>query len=202
MSRTVPARIDAPWRATRPAEAKAWLRGLTAPWWIAGGWAIDLHLGSSQRPHGDLDVGVFRSDVSAILAAMTGWEVFEARRGVLRVLDLQSRLDDGTNSLWCRPAGSGEWHLELVLDERVADAWVYRRDLRITKPLETFVQETAGLQYLSPDVQLLYKAKALRAKDQEDFERVRPRLRPDETRWLRNALELEHPGHPWIAALA
>jgi hypothetical protein len=62
--------------------------------------------------------------------------------------------------------------------------------------------ETAGLQYLSPDVQLLYKAKALRPKDQEDFERVRPRLRPDETRWLRNALELEHPGHPWIAALA
>ena len=28
---------------------------LTVPWWIAGGYAIELFVGHAVRPHGDID---------------------------------------------------------------------------------------------------------------------------------------------------
>jgi hypothetical protein len=54
---------------------------------------------------------------------------------------------------------------------------------------------------LSPEVQLLYKSKSLRDKDIVDYEAVRPHLSPDERNWLRTALDIVAPGHPWIPDL-
>jgi len=31
-------------------------------WWVAGGWAIDLHLGHQSRAHQDIDIAVLRRD--------------------------------------------------------------------------------------------------------------------------------------------
>jgi hypothetical protein len=38
------------------------LAGYDGPWWIGGGWAIDLFVGSSPREHDDVDVVVLRRD--------------------------------------------------------------------------------------------------------------------------------------------
>src|SRR4051794_4265974 len=38
------------------------MRGFGRPWWIAGGWAIDLFLDRVTRPHGDLEIGIWRDD--------------------------------------------------------------------------------------------------------------------------------------------
>ncbi|MGM7683701.1 nucleotidyltransferase domain-containing protein [Cytobacillus sp. Hm23] len=32
------------------------------PWFIAGGWAIDLFIGKQTRPHHDLEIAIFRKD--------------------------------------------------------------------------------------------------------------------------------------------
>jgi hypothetical protein len=56
-----------------------------------------------------------------------------------------------------------------------------------------------GCPYLRPEVQLLYKAKQRRAKDEADFAAVAPLLDPDPRRWLRAALARIHPSHPWLA---
>lgn len=45
--------------------AVALLAALPCPWFVAGGWAIDLHLGRATRPHGDVDVAVYRHDQAA-----------------------------------------------------------------------------------------------------------------------------------------
>ncbi|MEV0590446.1 hypothetical protein [Nonomuraea cavernae] len=47
------------------------------------------------------------------------------------------------------------------------------------------------------EVQLLYKAKGTRPKDQADFEAVLPLLSDGQRRWLDEALETEHTTHPW-----
>lgn len=62
-------------------------------------------------------------------------------------------------------------------------------------------QNPDGLPYLAPEIQLLYKSKAPRERDEMDFAQTRPLLAPDARRWLRDALELANPGHTWIAAL-
>lgn len=60
---------------------------------------------------------------------------------------------------------------------------------------------TADLAALSPDVQLLYKSKGLGDKDIAHLRTVLAYLSDDEHEWLRAALGMVSPHHPWIAEL-
>uniref|UniRef100_A0AB33JUW1 Uncharacterized protein n=1 Tax=Kitasatospora sp. CMC57 TaxID=3231513 RepID=A0AB33JUW1_9ACTN len=60
---------------------------------------------------------------------------------------------------------------------------------------------STGIPYLTPDVQLFYKAKNIREKDQLDFDRVLPHLDVGQRAWLAGALELVFPGHVWLSRL-
>src|SRR5580693_6175690 len=64
------------WEPTHPRAAPELLAGLTCPWWIAGGWALDLFSGRQSRPHRDLDVGILRRDAPRVIAALPDWEFF------------------------------------------------------------------------------------------------------------------------------
>ncbi|MGH3305350.1 MAG: nucleotidyltransferase domain-containing protein [Streptosporangiaceae bacterium] len=44
-----------PWS---PWEVHARLRAVTAPWYIAAGWALDLFRGEQTREHGDTEIGL------------------------------------------------------------------------------------------------------------------------------------------------
>ena len=50
-------------------------------------------------------------------------------------------------------------------------------------------------------MQLLHKARAVRPKDQADFEVCAPLLDPARAGVAAAALELAHPGHPWLLEL-
>ena len=54
------------------------LRGIDARWWIAGGWALDLHLGRQTRPHHDIDVLVLREDLPGVRERLRGWDLHAA----------------------------------------------------------------------------------------------------------------------------
>ena len=57
------------------------------------------------------------------------------------------------------------------------------------------------LRVLAPEVQLLQKSNSPRPKDEADFLAVRDHLDGARTRWLRAALALTSPQHPWLAEL-
>jgi hypothetical protein len=40
--------------------------------WLFGGWAVDFHVGAITRPHADLDLAVWASDVDRIGRLLTG----------------------------------------------------------------------------------------------------------------------------------
>jgi Aminoglycoside-2''-adenylyltransferase len=42
------------------------LSGLTVPWWITGGWAIDLAVGHVTRDHSDVNVMMLERDEHAL----------------------------------------------------------------------------------------------------------------------------------------
>ena len=192
-----------PWIATEPASAATWLAQVSVPWWIAGGWAIDFFLNQPSRRHTDLDIGVLRRDVVDLLAALPDWEYFEAHDRALTRLTIGVAPRAEVHSLWCRPKETTEWCLEIMLDESDGDCWVFRRAHSIRRSLSSLTRVNAsGIRYLAPEVQLLYKAKAVRPRDQADFDRVVPRLDTVARSWLCDSLALTSPGHSWLTLLA
>ena len=205
------------WHPMDPAAAARILSAVDVPWWIAGGWALDLFLGTQTRAHKDMDIGVLRRDATRILTALSDWEFFEAQEGSLHLLPAGVRPQAKVNSLWGRPMGEPHWMLELMLDNsdeilqtlqyvganKVDPHWIFRRDPSIRRPLAAALRSTAeGTRYLAPEIQLLYKARDVRPEDQADFERVAPRLDTAARGWLREGLSRLYPQHLWLPALA
>lgn len=95
--------------------------------------------------------------------------------------------------------------LEVLLNEIEDGVWRYRRDERVTLPVEQIGGTSAqGLSYLVPEVVLLYKAgsrRGLRPVDEQDFAAALPALTPAQRQWLAAALAQAHPGHPWSVQL-
>ena len=190
------------WRSAAPAEALRWFAALDVPWWIAGGWALDLFVGTQTRAHKDLDVGVLRRDALEVLSALTDWQVFEAKDRVLTKLQSGHEPRAEVNSLWCRPAQAKEWSLELMLNDAEENTWVYRRDRRIRSALQNAIRRSQeGIPYLAPEIQLLFKSHATRPQDLADFESISPRLGLTACAWLKIALLEIDPRHSWLPVL-
>lgn len=56
--------------------------------------------------------------------------------------------------------------------------------------------------HLAPEIQLFYKAKQPRPKDEADFAAVLPFLTQERRRWLSEALAHSFGAHPWQDQLA
>ncbi len=67
---------------------------------------------------------------------------------------------------------------------------------------ELALRSDSGIPIVTPEVQLLYKARHKGEKDEHDFRLVSGALRGARREWLRDALALIHPGHPWLEELA
>lgn len=59
-------------------EVAGIMRGFPAPWFISGGWAIDLFLGEVTRAHSDIEIGIFRCDQGALWRQLRGWTLEKA----------------------------------------------------------------------------------------------------------------------------
>ncbi|MBC2932608.1 hypothetical protein H7342_06245 [Nocardioides sp. zg-1228] len=178
------------------------LEGYTGRWWIAGGWAIEVFTGV-PRPHGDLDPSIPRADVAALKRHLTGrLDVWQAAKGALRpMLTPTDPLMESCGNLWLRPDGASPWEYDVILMDASSTTWTYKRDARITLPFDDILWVRDGISYLRPEIQLLHKAPGLRAKDQADFDACRDLLEPERRAWLRSALAIAHPGHPWLSTL-
>jgi GNAT superfamily N-acetyltransferase len=174
------------------------------PWWIGGGYAIELAVGRAFREHEDIDVLVLRMDQSRVRRFLTGWECWAADPpGHLREWPPDEELRFGVHDVWCRVPGETPWCFSLMLDESDGHTWHSRRDTRVSKPLRELTRYGAdGLRYLVPDVQLYYKAKNTRPKDELDFEVALPLLDSEQRTWLRHAITLTYGvSHPWLSRI-
>ena len=176
--RTVEAKGDVlRWEPLTPQQVVELMRGVDVPWFIAGGWALDLFLGRQTRAHNDIEIAVFRADEAKVRKHLRGWELFVAGSGTLTPLADRDPLPAAAHELWCRQRGHEAWQLEILIEEREGDRWVYRRHPRVGahwKDIGRFTND--GIPYIRPDVQLLYKSKNPRPSDESDLLAVLPRL--------------------------
>ena len=200
--RTSTATTD-PWEPLTPDEVAARLDPTGVVWMIAGGVAVDLFVGRRTRAHGDLDVLLLRRDQAAVHEAFRGWQVCAADPpGHLRPWLPGEVLPATVHDVWCRSDPAGPWQVQVMLEESDGDAWVSRRDPGLRRPLDGMRRTTArGLPYLTPEVQLYYKAKAPRPKDVADLRAALPRLTGEQRTWLRAAVARTWPSHEWMACL-
>ncbi|MGW1223897.1 nucleotidyltransferase domain-containing protein [Streptomyces sp. NPDC001515] len=200
-------RTETPWGPWEPMpldEAVRLLAPLREPWWIAGGYAIELAVGRAFRAHADLDVLLLRRDQLAVQRILPGAEWWAADPpGTLRPWPPGEILPAGVHDIWCRPGPDAPWRVQFMLDDVADGDWVYRRDPRIRLPLDRIGRVTGdGVPHLAPEVQLLYKARSPRPKDERDFEEALAVLDEDGRSWLTETLTLaEGAGHPWAARL-
>lgn len=199
-------RIQAPfsrWDPTPLSELVAMFSGLESRWWVAGGFAIELAVGHPFRSHGDIDVLLLRRDQLVAQQVLAGWQWWAADPpGSLRLWASGEVLPLGVHDIWCRPGPDDPWRVQVMLDESRGQEWVSRRDPQVHRPISTLGMVSGeGVPFLAPDVQLYYKAKAPRPKDEEDFDTVLPVLTDRQRRWLIDAITQTYGPHPWIRRL-
>lgn len=171
------------------------------PWWIAGGHAIEHFAGRAVRPHGDIDVLLLRADHTAAHALLEGWDCWAADPpGTLRFWQPGETLPPTVSDIWCREHRDGPWRFQLMLDESDGIHWRSRRCADVAKPIvELGSRDARGIPFLVSEVQLFYKGKAPREKDDADLAAALPLLSETQRAWLRAAiLRAYGRGNAWL----
>lgn len=196
---------DTPWgtwdHIPLPAVVEV-LRDFPRPWWVAGGYAIDAFAGNNRREHDDIDVGLFAADQTIIRRHLREWDLHAADPpGTLRPWGLDEELPPHVHDIWVRRHAADLWRFQLMLNPGGPDEFVCRRDERIRMPLRNAVWTKDGVPYLAPELQLFFKAKSSRPKDEQDFEDCLPLFSPARRSVLAEWLRLSLPAHTWLAKL-
>jgi len=189
------------WEPLTPQQVAERLRGVDFPWWIAGGWALDLFLGRQTRAHNDIEIAIFRGEEEKLRAHLKGWEFVVAESGTFIPWGKEP-LPPAAHEIWSREKGRETWQLEILIEERQGARWTYRRDADVgalARDIGRFNNE--GIPYIRPDIQLLYKSKGARASDETDLITVLPRLDPAQRATLSAWLWTVDPGHRWLERL-
>ncbi len=186
-------------------QVTAILRDFPRPWFVAGGWALDLFLGRETRTHDDIEVAIFRRDQEAIWRHLSDWVMEKIALGggdAKRQPWRGEWLAPPIHEIHATAKGGEFRELEILLGEAWADTWRFRRNLAVTRPVADIGLRTPeSVPFLAPEIVLLYKAKNPRPNDEQDFRTALPALPAERRQWLRASLAVVHPGHPWIASL-
>jgi hypothetical protein len=180
-------------------KAAEWMDGFDKPWFVAGGWAIDLFIGKQTRPHTDLEIGIFREDQQALKSYLADWEFWKAVSGSLiswngEFLKLPIHEIHAVDRVHNQ-------QLEVLLSECEEGRWIFRRNFDISCPAaEAILFTQDAIPYLNPQIVLLFKLKA-RPRDQADFQRAKDYLSKDQRDWLKQAIRQMDTHHPWISYL-
>lgn len=183
-------------------EVNRVMTGFDRPWFVSGGWAIDLFIGHATREHEDLEVSAFFPDQGAIRELLKDWELIRIRDETWVPWVATDPIELPEFQAQARSPRTALGVFDIFFNPIDGDDWLSRRHAGVRVRLTDLMRRTpAGIPYLAPQVQLPYKAKHHRAKDDADFNAAIDLMDADERQWLRNVLATHHPGDPWLGRL-
>lgn len=193
------------WKSLTVTEVSNIFSSMPISWGIAGGWALDMHLGKRTREHSDIDIVIFREDQQVMYQHLKNeWTLYKAKDGKLSPWKEKEYLG-AVNDVWVRKGIHSPWAFQVMLMDGEQGNWIYRREKTINvSKAELFSVDENKVPYLKPAIQLLYKGGSshIRDKDLKDFESVLPSLSSKEKEWLKEALKRQFPlGHTWMKNL-
>jgi len=196
---------------------------------FCGGHALDIHLGQTTRPHGDIDLSAWWDDRNRVISFMQaqGWIVYEAMGGgkIHLITDTDNQKLIKLN-IFCVKGNCSFFHAELIendvylceidhleqkdldyieflFNKRDENDFIYSRNNEIKRELDKAILHKGGTSYFSPELVLLYKSTDLsREENRQDFDMMISHLIDENKEWLRSALITAFPdGHEWITRL-
>lgn len=184
-----------------PSEVTQRLAGISTPWYVAAGWALDLFRGRQTRTHGDIEIAIPAASFPEVRDRFPDY-VFDAVGSGRIWEDATPEVLAVVHQTWLRDPAIGNYLLDVFREPHDGDTWICRRDERIRLPYSSIIHHTKdGIPYLVPELVLLFKAKHARRKDQADFEATIPHMTSAQRETLAELLARVHPGHLWIADL-
>jgi hypothetical protein len=170
-------------------------------------------VGEVTREHEDVEISVFRHHQVALQRHFAGRAQFKCvTRGFWTPWEEDEVLELPIHQILVRPPGaeppSDAWNpapgeLQFFLNEIEGGIWLCRRHEHVTRPVrEVALRSDLGIPIVAPEIQLLYKAAHDDPKNEHDFQLVAGLLKGKQRAWLRESLELVHPGHHWLEELA
>lgn len=186
-----------------PEKVGALLAELECPWYICGGWALDLYLNRATREHKDVDVAVGRADQFLVREYLRrrGWRLEKVSGGTLSPWLDGEWLELPIHGVWCRNERHSPPFVEVLLNEIDSDEFRFRRDPSIVLARERmWFRSKSGLPVLAPEVVLLYKSSDPEA-NRGDFDGAIAHLSEDGRAWLGASLARLFGAHPWLDCL-
>jgi Aminoglycoside-2''-adenylyltransferase len=195
---------ESKWLAWRPDEVARLLADVRVPWYVAGGWALELFLGGGHREHDDLEIAAPNSRFDEVADALGALEIFliTDRTEATPLAEARDRFFD-THQTWVREPATGFWRFDVFREPSDGDEWICRREPKLRMPYARLIEWTDdGIPYGRPEAILLMKAKHSKLeKNERDLEATLPRLDGERREWLRGAVAQVHPAHEWLEAL-
>jgi hypothetical protein len=173
------------------------LIGASFPWWVIGGFALELYAHASWRCHEDVDIAFpcFSAEVARTFVESSLSPITQDGRG-----DGPDR--QPTPSLnGLRWATVAPLTVHTMISPGDDYAWVYRRDPAVRVPWREAILR-CGLHpvpFLAPELVLLLKSRRMSQLDRVDFDHIGPLLPAGERRKL---MGLIPPDHEWQRYLA
>ncbi|MEL6253900.1 MAG: hypothetical protein AAFR87_17965 [Bacteroidota bacterium] len=189
------------WEAYGVEKMHSLMEGFDRSWCIAGGYAIELFVGESFRPHGDIDIFLLREDQLHIQSHFQEWEMHRAALPGLESWKEGEFLKGKISDIWGREHPAAPWRFQLMLNDRDEKEWIFKRNPAIRGSLDDmFCYTSPAVPYLAPEIQLLYKAKnEIKEKDQLDFDRAIPLIEKEKLNILKEWLQIQFSsGHDWL----
>jgi hypothetical protein len=132
--------LDA-WRAWHPSLVAARLAGLDVPWYVAGGWAIDLHLGGRLREHEDTEIAVPAERFAEIAGRFPELAFFVAGSG--RVVPATAAALAEHHQTWALDPVDEVWRFDVFREPHDGDIWISRRDERLRRPYAEIIRRSS-----------------------------------------------------------
>lgn len=181
-------------------EVQNLMSAFSNQWFVVGGWALDLFIGTKTRHHQDIEIGIYRSNQESFRHYLKNWNFRKVVNSQTEIWCAGEWLDPPIHELHGEHDGTS---LEILLqDEDEAGNWLFRRNEIIRRDKRDVVLTSgSGVPFLCPEIVLLYKAKDPQNKDERDFTRLASELGTARKDWLRQAIAQCYPDHCWISRL-
>ncbi len=207
-------------------QIKSEMQDLSCPWYLCGGYGLDVFMKRKTRKHKDIDITVDFMYADTVIQYMKtkGYTIWApVGKGKLTEINDAKENDLYFDNIWCLKGNLSRikvlkdeepfFYVELddveqlkldfveVMFNFIENDFVYLKNNKIKLKKEKSYFESDGMQVLSPEITLLYKSRAANNLTyKNDFINCYPQLSSEARDWLMKSMKDEYAtGHSWFA---